>query len=152
MTSLSPRNGDSTPSTPVAGVPAVAKKSWYKHPGILTAIAVAVIALLVASGLAWQSHAATQQARADYEQAFTTYSETVDSLEEAKTEGQELLAITKERAPKTDTESLEATLEEAKALNPIARTDVDKHKASQVQLATQTVKTGQEEVETLLRT
>ena len=128
------------------------KPAWYKRPPIIATIAVAVIAVLVAVGLAWKTQADTKNAREQYQTAQASYQQTLTELDQTKTQAGALLELAAQRAKDTDTKTLAGTVEEADNLKGIEAKDASTLGREKAKQATNAVKAAQEQAQSVLDT
>ena len=120
------------------------KPAWYKRPSIIAAIAIALIAVLVAVGLAWKTQADTKNAREQYQTAQASYQQALTELDQAKTQAAALIELAAQRAKDTDTKTLVEAAEEADSLKNVEMQDVSTLGREQAKEATAAVKSAQE--------
>ena len=137
---------DTAMSEPVSSV----TPPWYKRPPIIAAIAVALIAVLVAVGLAWKTQADTKNAREQYQTAQASYQQTLTELDQTKTQAEALLELAEQSAKDTDTKTLAGTVEEADNLKGVEVQDASTLGREQAAQATTTVKAAQEQAQSVL--
>ena len=135
-------------SEPVSTV----KPAWYKRPPIIATIAVAVIAVLVAVGLAWKTQADTKNAREQYQTAQASYQQTLTELDQTKTQAGAMLEMAAQRAKDTDTKTLAEAVEEADNLKGIEAKDASTLGREKAKQATNAVKSAQEQAQNVLDT
>lgn len=133
-------------SEPVSTV----KPAWYKRPPIIATIAVALIAVLVAVGLAWKTQADTKNAREQYQTAQASYQQTLTKLDQTKTQAGALLELAAQRAKDTDTKALAEAVEEAGNLKGVEVQDASTLGREQAKQATNAVKAAQEQAQSVL--
>ena len=126
------------------------KPAWYKRPPIIATIAITVIAVLVAVGLAWKTQADTKNAREQYQTAQASYQQTLTELDQAKTQAEALLELAEQSAKDTDTTALSAAVEEAGNLTSVEVQDASTLGREQAAQATTTVKAAQEQAQSVL--
>ena len=126
------------------------KPAWYKRPSIVATIAVVLIAVLVAVGLAWKTQADTKNAREQYQTAQADYQQTVTELDQAKTQAGALLELVEQCAKDTDTKPLVEAAEEADSLKNVEMQDVSTLGREQAKEATAAVKSAQEQAQNVL--
>ncbi|MDK7142778.1 hypothetical protein QP405_02725 [Gleimia europaea] len=126
------------------------KPAWYKRPPIIATIAITVIAVLVAVGLAWKTQADTKNAREQYQTAQANYQQTLTELDQAKTQAEALLELAEQSAKDTDTTALSAAVEEAGNLTSVEVQDASTLGREQAAQATTTVKAAQEQAQSVL--
>ncbi|MDP9833831.1 hypothetical protein [Gleimia europaea] len=126
------------------------KPVWYKRPPIIATIAVALIAVLVAVGLAWKTQADTKNAREQYQTAQASYQQTLTELDQTKTQAGALLEFAAQRAKDTDTKTLAAAVEEADNLKDIEVQDASTLGREKAKEATATVKSAQGQAQNVL--
>ncbi|WP_288858407.1 hypothetical protein [uncultured Corynebacterium sp.] len=126
------------------------KPAWYKRPPIIATIAVALIAVLVAVGLAWKTQADTKNAREQYQTAQASYQQTLTELDPAKTQANDLIELAGNRAKDTDTKTLAEAVEEADNLKDVEMQDASTLGREQAKQAASTVKAAQEQAEGVL--
>lgn len=126
------------------------KPVWYKRPPIIATIAITVIAVLVAVGLAWKTQADTKNAREQYQTAQANYQQTLTELDQAKTQAEALLELAEQSAKDTDTTALSAAVEEAGNLTSVEVQDASTLGREQAAQATTTVKAAQEQAQSVL--
>lgn len=126
------------------------KPAWYKRPSIIATIAVALIAVLVAVGLAWKTQADTKNAREQYQTAQADYQQTLTDLDQTKTQADALLELVAQRAKDADTKTLAGTVEEAGNLKGIEVQDASTLGREQAKEATGAVKSAQEQAQSVL--
>lgn len=148
-------NPPNTPSEEVIDVamsePAtMVKPAWYKRPPIIATIAIVLIAVLVAVGLAWKTQADTKNAREQYQTAQASYQQTLTELDQAKTQAGAMLEIAAQRAKDTDTKTLTEAVEEADNLASVEAQDASTLGREQAKQATAAVKSAQEQAQSVL--
>lgn len=126
------------------------KPAWYKRPPIIATIAVALIAVLVAVGLAWKTQADTKNAREQYQTAQADYQQTLTDLDQAKTQAGAMLGLTAQRAKDTDTKPLVEAVEEADNLKDVEMQDASTLGREKAKQATNAVKSAQEQAQSVL--
>lgn len=126
------------------------KPVWYKRPSIIAAIAVALIAVLVAVGLAWKTQADTKNAREQYQTAQASYQQTLTELDQTKTQAAGLIELAAQRAKDTDTKALAEAVEEADNLKGIETKDASTLGREKAKEATNAVKSAQEQAQNVL--
>ncbi|WP_072343183.1 hypothetical protein [Actinomyces urinae] len=143
----------SQPNTPPEKVTEQAlavKPAWYKRPPIITTIAVALIAVLVAVGLAWKTQADTKNAREQYQTAQASYQQTLTELDQAKTQAGAMLEMAAQRAKDTDTKTLVEAVEEADNLKDVEMQDASTLGREKAKQAANAVKSAQEQAQSVL--
>ncbi|MDI9587749.1 MAG: hypothetical protein QM234_02155 [Acidobacteriota bacterium] len=126
------------------------KPAWYKRPPIIATIAIALIAVLVAVGLAWKTQADTKNAREQYQTAQADYQQTLTDLDQAKTQAGAMLELTAQRAKDTDTKTLAEAVEEADNLASVEAQDASTLGREKAKQATVAVKSAQEQTQSVL--
>jgi tetratricopeptide (TPR) repeat protein len=126
------------------------KPAWYKRPPIIATIAVALIAVLVAVGLAWKTQADTKNAREQYQTAQAGYQQTLTKLDQTKTQAGALLDLAAQRVKDTDIKTLAGTVEEAGNLKGVEVQDASTLGREQAKEATNAVKAAQEQALSVL--
>lgn len=150
--STNPSNTPPEETTEVAmSEPAtMVKSAWYKRPPIIATIAVAVIAVLVAVGLAWKTQADTKNAREQYQTAQASYQQTLTELDQTKTQADALLELAAQRAKDTDTKTLAEAVEEADNLASVEAQDASTLGREKAKQAASAVKAAQEQAQSVL--
>lgn len=123
---------------------------WYKRPPIIATIAITLIGVLVAVGLAWKTQADTKNAREQYQTAQASYQQTLTELDPAKTQANDLIELAGNRAKDTDTKTLAEAVEEADNLKDVEMQDASTLGREQAKQAASTVKAAQEQAEGVL--
>ena len=126
------------------------KPAWYKRPPIIATITVALIAVLVAVGLAWKTQADTKNAREQYQTAQASYQQTLTELDQTKTQADSLLELAAQRAKDTDTKTLAEAVEEADNLASVEVQDASTLGREKAKEATNAVKAAQEQAQSVL--
>lgn len=126
------------------------KPAWYKRPPIVITIAVALIAVLVAVGLAWKTQADTKNAREQYQTAQASYQQTLTELDQTKTQAVALIELAAQRAKDTDAKALVEAVEEADNLASVEAQDASTLGREQAKQATAAVKSAQEQAQNVL--
>ena len=126
------------------------KPAWYKRPPIIATIAVALIAVLVAVGLAWKTQADTKNAREQYQTAQADYQQTLTELDQTKTQADALLELAAQRAKDIDTKTLAEAVEEADNLKGIEVQDASTLGREKAKQAASAVKAAQEQAQSVL--
>lgn len=139
-----------TPPQEVIEQTSTVRPVWYKRPPIIASIALVVIAVLVAVGLALKTHTDTLRAREEYQAAQTNYQQTLSELDHAQTQSQALIDLVVQRATGTDTTALAVAVEEAAALSSVQAQDVSTLGREQAKQATSTVKAAQGQARSVL--
>lgn len=143
-------NQPNTPPEETTEQALAVKPVWYKRPPIIATIAVALIAVLVAVGLAWKTQADTKNAREQYQTAQATYQQTVTELDQTKTQAGALIELAAQRAKDTDTKALAEAVEEADNLKGIEAKDASTLGREKAKEATVAVKSAQEQAQSVL--
>ena len=126
------------------------KPAWYKRPPIIATIAVALIAVLVAVGLAWKTQADTKNAREQYQTAQADYQQTLTELDQTKTQADALLELAAQRAKDTDTKTLAEAVEETDNLASVEAQDASTLGREKAKQAASAVKAAQEQAQSIL--
>ncbi|MDU6680197.1 hypothetical protein [Actinomyces sp.] len=126
------------------------KPAWYKRPPIIATIAVALIAVLVAVGLAWKTQADTKNAREQYQTAQADYQQTLTELNQTKTQAGALIELAAQRAKDTDIKALAEAVEEADNLASVEAQDASTLGREQAKQAASAVKAAQEQAQSVL--
>ena len=143
-------NQSNTPPEETTEQDLAVKPAWYKRPPIIAAIAVALIAVLVAVGLAWKTQADTKNAREQYQTAQASYQQTLTELDQTKTQAAGLIELAAQRAKDTDTKALAEAVEEADNLKGIEAKDASTLGREKAKEATSAVKSAQEQAQNVL--
>ena len=143
-------NQPNTPPQETSEQALAVKPAWYKRPPIIATIAVALIAVLVAVGLAWKTQADTKNAREQYQTAQATYQQTLTELDQAKTQAGAMLELVAQHAKDTDTKDLNEAVEEADNLKNVEEKDASTLGREQAKEATSAVKSTQEQAQSVL--
>ena len=143
-------NQSNTPPEETTEQDLAVKPAWYKRPPIIAAIAVALIAVLVAVGLAWKTQADTKNAREQYQTAQASYQQTLTELDQTKTQADALLELAAQRAKDTDTKALAEAVEEAGNLKGVEVQDASTLGREKAKQATNAVKAAQEQAQSVL--
>lgn len=126
------------------------KPTWYKRPPIIATIAIALIAVLVAVGLAWKTQADTKNAREQYQTAQASYQQTLTELDQTNTQAAALIELAAQRAKDTDTKTLAEAVEEADNLASVETQDASTLGREKAKQATNAVKSAQEHAQSVL--
>lgn len=143
-------NQPNTPPEEITEQALAVKPVWYKRPSIIAAIAVALIAVLVAVGLAWKAQADTKNAREQYQTAQASYQQTLTELDQTKTQAAALIELAAQRAKDADTKALAEAVEEADNLKGIETKDASTLGREKAKEATSAVKAAQEQAQNVL--
>ena len=143
-------NQPNTPPEETTEQASMVKQVWYKRPPIIATIAVALIAVLVAVGLAWKTQADTKNAREQYQTAQASYQQTLTELDQAKTQAGTLIELAAQRAKDADTKTLAEAVEEADNLKGIEAKDASTLGREKAKEATTAVKSAQEQAQSVL--
>lgn len=141
---------EETSETATTAQVSAVKPAWYKRPPIIATIAVALIAVLVAVGLAWKTQADTKNAREEYQTAQASYQQTLTELDQTKTQAASLIELAAQRAKDTDTKTLAEAVEEAGNLKGVEVQDASTLGREQAKEATVAVKSAQEQAQSVL--
>lgn len=143
-------NQPNTPPEETTEQVSAVKPVWYKRPPIIATIAVALIAVLVAVGLAWKTQADTKNAREQYQTAQASYQQTLTELDQTKTQAAGLIELAAQRAKDTDTKALAEAVEEADNLKDVEAKDASTLGREKAKEATNAVKSAQEQAQNVL--
>ncbi|MDO5048543.1 MAG: hypothetical protein Q4D87_01505 [Actinomycetaceae bacterium] len=143
-------NQPNTPPQETTEQALAVKPVWYKRPPIIATIAVALIAVLVAVGLAWKTQADTKNAREQYQTAQASYQQTLTELDQTKTQAASLIELAAQRAKDTDTKTLAEAVEEADNLKGVEAQDASTLGLEKATEATAAVKSAQEQAQSVL--
>ncbi|MDU4831027.1 MAG: hypothetical protein E6X52_00565 [Actinomyces sp.] len=145
-------NPSNTPPQETTEPATMVKPAWYKRPPIIATIAVALIAVLVAVGLAWKTQADTKNAREQYQTVQAGYQQTLTELDQTKTQAASLIELVAQRAKDTDTKTLAEAVEEADNLASVEVQDASTLGREKAKQATNAVKAAQEQAQSVLDT